>query len=113
MEIGMARGEECRTLLADGIPLCMFGITPITSAVGLPWMVGTLDLESHRRFVLESSRPILEAFLDHWPYLVNWVDARNRKAVRWLAWLGFTVHPAKPHGMQGLPFHMFERRGHV
>lgn len=113
MEIGLARGEESQTLLADGLPICMFGVTPINSTVGLPWMVGTDDLEAHRRFFLQASGPVLAGILGRWGYLVNWVDARNLKAVRWLRWLGFTLHPAKAHGLEGRPFHMFERRGHV
>ena len=38
------------------------------------------------------------------------VDARNARAIRWLRWLGFRIHPAEAHGIQGLPFHRFEMR---
>lgn len=113
MENGLALDQGSVTFLADGIPLCMAGCTVLSEVVGLPWMVGTQDLERHRRAFLLESRRVFEVIQARRSYLVNWVDARNRKAVRWLAWLGFTIHPATPHGLEGLPFHMFTRRAHV
>ena len=39
--------------------------------------------------------------------MFNYVDARHTDAIRWLKWLGFTLHPATPYGPFDLPFHKF------
>ena len=41
------------------------------------------------------------------PYLFNFVDARNMKSIRWLKHLGYAVGPPVPFGVAGLPFHPF------
>jgi hypothetical protein len=42
-----------------------------------------------------------------YPQLENHVDARNRRALRWLGWLGFTIEAPAPWGVEGRPFHRF------
>lgn len=111
----MVRGmehSEAWTWLIDGVPVCMFGVTPLSilGGYGSPWLVGTHEIDSHAWAFLHSSRAgILELF-EQWGHLQNFVDARNTKAIRWLKYLGFTIHPAAPYGPFGLPFHHFEMR---
>lgn len=41
--------------------------------------------------------------------LRNVVDARHTRAIRWLEWLGFTVGPAEPLGVNGELLHQYWR----
>jgi len=52
-----------------------------------------------RYYVLEMKR--------HFQRLENYVDARQKRSIRWLKWCGFTVENPKPWGTLGLPFHQF------
>jgi hypothetical protein len=115
----MARGIErsvfALTALFDGVPVAMFGVV-LASALtgrGTPWMIATRQLDRHQRQFLRACLPAVAEMSRMFPVLVNEVDARNTKAIRWLAWLGFTIHPARPAGPDGLPFHPFEKRAHV
>lgn len=96
---------------AGGEPVCVFGVTPWswTAGVGIPWMVGTEGLDRAARSLLRTSRPAIDLMHARFPELVNYVDARNVRAIRWLWWLGFTLGPPEPHGVAGLPFHRFSR----
>lgn len=119
MRVGLKVSSHCWAGLWDGKVLAVAGLCP-TSFVGdhaSPWMVGTRDLERPevRREFLRVSKSVLSHMLSIYPHLENYVDTRNRLAVRWLKWLGFTMHDPEPHGPKGMPFHRFEirRTAHV
>ncbi|GFM33015.1 hypothetical protein [Desulfovibrio subterraneus] len=78
---------------------------------GSPWMLGTDALNDMARgFAIHSLRYI--GLMRHrYPYLENWVDARNHASIRWLRRCGFTVEKAAPFGPFGLPFHNFHMGG--
>lgn len=94
---------------ADDVPVCMYGVKP-PSMLGnkaVPWLIGTEDVPLHSREFLRRSREVVEEFSERFPYMENFVDARNEDAVRWLQWLGFSVYYPKPYGVEQLPFHRF------
>ncbi len=71
----------------------------------------TTDLvEKNKTTFLRYSRPMIEVMLAEFSHLENYVDARYKKCIRWLKWLGFVIHDAVPFGVQGLRFHKFEMR---
>lgn len=96
----------------DGAAVCMFGVVPGNplSGVGIPWMVGTNALERHAVTFLRRCRPQMRKFREDFPLLLNYVDARNTVAIKWLSWLGFEIHPPQPMGPLSVPFHYFEMR---
>lgn len=101
---------SAKTGLVDGRVLCMFGVSRPTalSLVGVPWMLGTQEIESNARAFLRRSRQAVEDMKRQgFSVLANFVDARNTHAVEWLRWLGFTVNPAIPYGPFRMPFHPF------
>ena len=108
MRMGLRFGDT-HVGIVDGEPVCAFGVTPISSLTGLgaPWMVGSTALDAHFRGFLRGCGPVVEAMLERWPCLVNYVDARNQRAVKWLKWLGFSILPPEPYGVDGLLFHPF------
>lgn len=109
---GMRVSPDAWTWLVDGVPVCMFGVAPysILGGGGCPWLIGTHEIDSHAWLFLRNSKDGILGLLAQWDHLHNWVDARNTKAIKWLKFLGFTIHPAEPYGPFGLPFHHFEMR---
>ena len=96
-----------RTL--SGQPIALWGVGPLSLVAGrgCPWVLAADAFEALGSDVARLSRPLLADMRDHYPYLENRVDARHARAVRWLSWLGFTIDPATPWGVEGRPFHRF------
>lgn len=112
----MVRGLEAdavRTMtgLIDGVPVCMWGVAPagLILKVGHPWMVATthLDDDLNAKIFLRRCRKPVMALMAGYDTLVNYVDARNTRAIEWLRWCGFTIHDPEPYGLTRLPFHKF------
>lgn len=93
----------------DGGLVCMYGVAPLhsLSSNGAIWLLGTSRMRKYAKRVLHDAKLFIEYAREHYPVLVNYVDARNTESVRWLAALGFTIEPPQPFGVQGLPFHRF------
>lgn len=115
LSLGLASGLLVHAGLVDGEPVCVFGVTPasLLSGVGCPWMVATPGVERVARRFAVLSRPVVDRMNAIFPMLVNFVDNRNVKAMRWLAWLGFEFGDQVQHGPDGRPFSPFWRRRHV
>lgn len=92
--------------------MCIFGIADMSvlGGRGCPWLVGSDLIDKHRRWFLSRCKEALPIISQSYSHLENCVDARNVRAIRWLRWLGFTIHPAAPWGILGEPFHRFEMR---
>lgn len=109
--VGALRASmDARTGLADGKVLCMFGVARASflSRTTLPWMLGSADLPKHARAFLRGSREYVAEIGEKHENLINFVDARNELAIKWLSWLGFTVaDEPEPYGRDQLPFHRF------
>lgn len=106
----IARSMPCWTATINGQVACIFGVAPLSllGGLGAPWMLGTVLLDRHPRALMTHCRPYLNRMREVFPRLVNFVDARNERSIRWLKALGFRFHEAAPHGPFGLPFHRFE-----
>ena len=103
---------EHYTAFKDGVPIAMFGFSDLhgNQTVGVPWMLGTDDLEDVAMTVLRQSKKHCEAAKKRFDLMLNYVDARNTTSIKWLKWLGFTIKDAEPYGPFGSPFHYFEYR---
>lgn len=93
----------------DGEPAALIGMPIISSlpVTGVPWMMGTDKIEEHPVPVARASAEIVERWGETVALMVNYVDSRNRRAVEWLQWLGFTIEEARPYGPFDVPFHRF------
>ncbi len=102
------------TYEVDGEPAGLFGVVPTAREYGVPWLLGTPLIGRYPREFWRHSVPAVRYMTQHFPLLANYVDARNAPSIRWLKRLGFTIHPAQPWGVAGLPFHPFTlETGHV
>lgn len=102
----------CYAVEIGGRLACLFGVAVIhlAPATGAPWLLGTRWLDQNPRELVRASRQFLdEHLLRRFPQMLNYVDARNVRSIRWLRALGFTIRPAQPYGPMGLPFHRFDR----
>ena len=98
----VAVSEFNYTVWLDDEIVMIFGV-----GHGCPWMMASdLLLQVKREFVKECRRFVL-AMLDRYGHLENYVWSGNKIHIYWLEWLGFTIEPAKPHGINGEPFHRF------
>ena len=90
--------------------VCMYGVAELSilSNIGIPWLLGTDEIEQHSKYFLRQNRYYMKEIKKKYSYLVNFVDARNTVAIRWLEWLGFKVHETQPFGPDDMPFHRFE-----
>lgn len=92
-----------------GEAIAVFGVCPgDEDGVGTPWLVGTDALDRCSRELITEARKTLAIWQRFYPVLRNVVDARNKKSIRWLKHLGFTVRDPKPLGLAGELFHEFD-----
>lgn len=113
LKMAMEQSAACWTGTADGVPACMFGVCPVgffEPEKGRPWLLSSRLLDHYAVTFIKLNRECVEQMLNRFPVLENFVSARNRRAVRWLKWLGFCLSPAVPMGRYGVPFHRFEMR---
>lgn len=106
MRYGLEHGAACIAFIDDE-PAGIFGVVAQGRA-GAPWAVFTDVAERKPRAFLKACRLPVAAIKSNFDYLVNYADARNSRVLAWLKWLGFTVHPAEPFGVDQLPFHKFD-----
>jgi hypothetical protein len=102
MRIGLLAGGA-RTVFIDDEPAAMFGIID-AGEHNVVWAVFTQAIDRHPIAFLRESRRLAEAFERD---VINYVDARNVKAVKWFRWLGFEVSEPVPYGPNGALFHRF------
>jgi hypothetical protein len=100
------------TFVHEREPIAIYGATPLSmlSDSAAPWLLATDMAFKYGRALVRDGRRYTERMLDYFPHLMNYVDSRDTKAVRWLAHIGYTVHPAEPYGPFDVPFHKFEIR---
>jgi hypothetical protein len=91
----------------NNMAAAVLGVRPLEmfSDIGIPWLLGAEGLNNMKKFFIKVSRPVIEEMKKNFKYLINYVDARYTKAVRWLEWLGFEIEEAAPFGVLNKPFH--------
>lgn len=95
---------ECR-------PLCIFGVVPIggvLSGAGAPWFLSTPELRKYAVRFLKDCDEYLNRMLDIFPTLVEYVDARHTRGIKWVRWLGFELSGPEPRGPFGMPHYRAE-----
>jgi hypothetical protein len=114
---GLRRSLE-RALWADAylvegeiVAIAGLGVPSMLGRVAVPWLVTGMPVDRHRKAFLRLTRARIERMRRGWDLLVNHVHADYAQAVRWLAWLGFEIAPARPFGPRGALFHQATMRG--
>jgi hypothetical protein len=111
--------DEAWSLLLDGVLACTWGVAPLKNTMlggksGVAWLLTTPLIERQPKTFWKACIFELHDLLGRWDELVNDIDARHVKAVRWAKRLGFKLDEARPFGFLRLPFHRFTvRKGDV
>lgn len=107
-------GSLCSwTVLIDGRPEAMFGVSPISLAEGKgrPWLLMTDAGARQHRALMRLGARYTEVFHRLFPVLENYVHAHNATSIRWLTRLGYAVGAVDVIG--GQPMRHFYRKGSV
>lgn len=112
---GLADSEEVWALRFDGALAGVWGVVPridsaITGKCGYGWLL-TTDLVDEKPITFwKTCIAVIPALLNRWDELVNAIDVRHEKALRWASRLGFQLEDPAPYGAMGLPFQVFRVR---
>lgn len=113
MLTGLKYSDEVLVGLVNNQPVCMWGVAgdSFIGKVGIPWMVATKQLDDYAKIFIRRCRAGLLEITKNYDTLVNYVDARNVKTIRWLKYMGFKFEtPAEAGGFFKLPFYKFTMR---
>ena len=112
LTIGFNTSRPCFTLIhpKTGEPFAMLGVVAEEDMkyTGLIWMHCTNDLTPFS--FLKYARAVLYDIIGKqygYRIVCNYVDARNRMHVKWLKWMGATIHLWTPIGEKNIPAHPF------
>lgn len=114
LETGIRYSTKSWTVfLGDEIAM-IFGVSDCSHLgnIGVPWMLGTKLIEEFPITFVRHCKEYVSEMMEGHDLLVNYVDVRNKKSIRWLRWLGFDIKNPAPFGVLGLPFCKFEMRVH-
>ena len=99
------------SIFLDGVLAAMWGLGgDALSDIGAPWLLTTPIVERVPVTFVKVGRQNVETMLRLKPILVNYVDARYRRACRFVEALGFVLEPPVPFGPKGALFRRFELR---
>lgn len=109
LRISMASSMISLTIEDKGKIVGMFGICPeyLLGKRATIWFLGSDRLHKIEKRFLRNSRMFIDFFLSHYPYLENYTHTENKKAIKWLKFLGADMQQAKPYGIEGELFHYF------
>lgn len=102
-----------RAVFFDGDLCTIFGVIETPDGAGIPWLLSSDAVERHPLSFWRASKSILREIRKLYPVLIEYVDARYTRCISWARRLGWTVAPAEPHGLAGLPFHPLAIEGLV
>lgn len=110
LEDALRRSRMSACCMINGQPAALLGMGHVGSVltpIGVPWMLGSTLLDTHRRVLLTEALPMVDYMRSKYPRMENYVYAGSKKSVRWLRRLGFEIHRPIPLGPDGQEFHPF------
>ena len=97
--------DEVYTGTVDGKPAMIFGVGgAMLSDETSIWALGTPLCDKVPVSMVRLGRKVVRAFLESYPVLANYCDARYEKTIKWLRMLGFHVGEPEPYGEKGALF---------
>lgn len=109
MRACMRRSEGLWMGLIGGKLACIWGAIPPTliSDRCWLWLFHTDALVSHEFLLVRHSQRVVQALLEDYSVLEGITDPKDKKAVRWLMWLGAEFYSPNSEGF--LPFEIRKR----
>ncbi|WP_259556270.1 hypothetical protein [Vibrio harveyi] len=89
--------------------LCIFGLSmkSMLSGYGSPWMIGTKNIENHKKDFWKGSVEALNWMKEYSGQLENIVHIENTTSIEWLSRLGFEFDEGLIDGLNGSKFKRF------
>ena len=84
-----ATSKECNSIIHENRIIGMFGCADMGDGVGSPWLLGSDEIPDIKEHFLPQSKEWVERMQDQYKVLINYIDARNSYAFKWLKFLGF------------------------
>lgn len=105
----VSSSAQCWCCLYGDQVLAAFGVIPTNpmERQGIVWMLASKYTKEHKLYTGRWTRRGIQALLKDWDFLYNFVDKGNYSTIKWLRWMGAEIHPARPRGIYGLPYHLF------
>ena len=93
LEQGLEIATHAWTMSADGEPICMMGIYPMSALTGLGilWMVSTTGVDENRFAFARASRRHVDEMLKDYDCVLGAVSWNREPVLEWAKWLGFSV----------------------
>jgi hypothetical protein len=90
--------------------IAMFGVRESSGSVGVPWMLSSsYFMDNHSRRFMKECRFYLENMTKMYSRLFNYISTENYVCIRWLEWLGFTIHKDRSFYVGDKPFYLFTK----
>lgn len=85
--------SHCTVATWDGVPVAVFGLAThsFKPGEGVPWLLATDKIDEVAVSFVKESRKVIDLMQEKCRYLSNYVHCKNRKSIRWLKAMGFTV----------------------
>lgn len=112
LQFSFDQSKICWVIIIDDEPSVAFGIASMSALCykGIPWLLSTDRLKQVSRQFVKQSKDYIEAMIEDFRVLENWVDGRNKKSMRWLKWCGFTIDKKPyPIGLDNEIFYRFHK----
>jgi len=74
---------------SEGQLIAIGGLVTSADNVGIPWFIATDRIEQHPIETYKIMKAMLAIWKKHTKALLNWVDIRNHRAIRFIDSLGF------------------------
>lgn len=103
--------KDVQVIEWSGYVVAIFGVVDAGKGVGVPWMLGTDDIQRCRKSLLRGCREVVDGYSKDFPYLTNAVWSKNVVHINWIRWLGFTFEGSDIRN--GETFLHFHRRSNV
>lgn len=100
---------QCFTYSYKDEPVAMFGTSDSEMGVniGSIWLLGSDMIDKVFKSFAKHSKVMINYLIQPYEQLVNFVDVRNEKTIRWLKWCGAEFSDPVPWGKDQLPFRFF------
>jgi len=91
----VAVSEHSNTWIVKGKPIAICGLSLHSdkqgNAIGVPWMVGTNELNENPKVLIRASRMFFNRWLKRYKILSNYVPTKSTATINYLKHLGFNV----------------------
>ncbi|MAH48074.1 hypothetical protein CMI37_19785 [Candidatus Pacearchaeota archaeon] len=94
---GFRTSAHIDVLVYNDIPYFLGGVVPHDNGEGIAWAVGTDQLRTHKKHLLEASAKTIDSWCQEYGLIHNLVWTGNPMHIRWLKHMGFTIGETVKH----------------